>query len=202
MSGFASAAEFFADGLGALTGSVGYGIGVGVLTIVFAWSGMAKLRRPALAALALVDFGVTRRVWPALGRMLGMAEAGLAALLATGVFARPAIGGTAVILWLFVALIARSVWAGERFPCFCFGDGEAPLSGATLARTLALAALATALALASSPAGPGNLAGRVAQAVAAGALVSTVVLASYLRRLVEWNHDPPELDGVVRSGEG
>lgn len=203
MNGFASALGFAADGFGALTGPIGYGIGVWVLAIVFAWSGIAKLRRPELAALAMVDFGVTRRVRPALGGALGATEAGLATLLPTGVFARPALAGAAVLLWLFVALVARAVWAGERFACFCFGDGGSNLSWMTLARTLALAMLATALALSATPSPlAAEATGRIAQAVAAGSVVGVVVLASYLRPLVEWNRDPLDFGDAPLRGEG
>ena len=203
MNGFAYVLGFAADGLGALIGPTGHGIGVFGLAIVFAWSGIAKLRRPELAALAIVDLGVMRHSKPIFGYALGAAEAVLAGLLAAGVLAQPILGATAALLWLFAALVARSLLAGERFACFCFGDGEATLSGATLARTLALAALATALALAPVPAPLGDTAaGRLAQAVAAGALVGTAVLASYVRRLLEWNRDPLGLGDTVQSGGG
>jgi hypothetical protein len=203
MNGFAHVLQFAADGLGALTGPTGHGIGVFCLAIVFAWSGMAKLRRPELAALAIVDFGLTRHAKPILGYTLGTAEAALAVLLVVGTSMPPILLATAALLWLFAALIARSLLAGERFACFCFGDGEATLSGATLARTLALAALATALALAPVPTPLDDLpAGRLAQVVAAGALVGTAVLAGHIRRLLEWNQDPLGLGDVLQNERG
>jgi len=54
--------------------SYGYGVAIWILAIIFAWSGIAKLWQPTLAARALVDFGVLRRVRPHLGSALGVAE--------------------------------------------------------------------------------------------------------------------------------
>src|SRR3712207_435418 len=152
MNGFESARSLFAGALQLLSAPTGYGIGVWVLGIIFTWSGVAKLRRPTLAAMAMMDFGVLRRVRPRLGSALGAAELLLAEFLATGVLAGIFLPFAAALLWFFALLIARSLLAGEDFACFCFGDGDTRLSGLTLLRTVTLALLATVLAVAR-PAG-------------------------------------------------
>ena len=189
MNGFGSAVALLAQAFDLVTGPAGYGIAVWVLAIVFVWSGLAKLRRPALAALAMNDFGLVRRVRPGLGRALGAAELLLALFLIIGALPVVVLPFTAVLLWFFVLLIARSLWLGKDFSCFCFGDADSRLSRLTLFRTAALALLATALV-----AVPLGYAGfdqvYLLQALSAAALVGTVVLASRIPGLLRWNRDP------------
>src|SRR5918998_5736473 len=146
LNGFGSAVALLVQAFDLVTGPAGYGIAVWVLAIVFVWSGLAKLRRPALAALAMKDFGLVRRVRPGLGRALGAAELLLALFLIIGALPAVVLPFTAVLLWFFVLLIARSLWLGKDFSCFCFGDADSRLSRLTLIRTAALALLASVLA--------------------------------------------------------
>jgi hypothetical protein len=192
MNGFESALSLIADALRLVTAPAGYGIGVWVLATVFVWSGIAKLRRPALAALAMVDFGVLRRVRPRLGAALGAAELLLALSLATGALPGVVLPATAVLLWIFALLIARSLLAGEDFACFCFGDGDSRLSWPTLARTVTLALLASVLTFAAPRTGTyADLSeAYLLQAVSAVALVGVIVLGSQLPRLLRWNRHP------------
>jgi hypothetical protein len=177
-----------------------WGIGVWVLAIVFAWSGIVKLRRPALAAMAIVDFGVLRRVRPTLGSALGAAELFLALVLATGALPVLSLPVAAGLLWLFVVLIAKSLWSGERFACFCFGDADSKLSQLTLVRTAALAILASVLLVAAllpppmhGGIGGGGYGGAYAllQAAAAMALVGTIVLGGQLPKLLRLGKKDP-----------
>jgi hypothetical protein len=62
MNGFATVLSLLADALHLVTASEVYGIAVWILAIIFVWSGLAKLRRPTLAAMAMQDFGVLRRI--------------------------------------------------------------------------------------------------------------------------------------------
>jgi len=62
------------DVLHLITAPAVYGIAVWILAIVFVRSGVAKLRRPGLAAMAMQDFGVLRQIRPRLGSALGAAE--------------------------------------------------------------------------------------------------------------------------------
>ncbi len=191
MHGFEAALSLTRDVLQVLLGPTGYGICVWFLVGIFAWSGIAKLRQPALAAKALVDFGVTRRLHPHFGLALGAAESLLALALALGIHLHFFLFVAAILLWSFVLLITRSLWSGKRFPCFCFGNADSQLSRWTLARTGALALLASLLALTPVPI---DLlrdwsAGNLLQAIAALAVLAILVLVSYIPRLLAWNRD-------------
>src|SRR5918999_5905361 len=148
LNGFESALSLFAEALYLITAPAGYGIAVWILAIVFVWSGVAKLRKPTLAAVAMMDFGVLRRVRPRLGSALGAAELLLALLLITGALPALFLPVTAGPLLLFLLLIARSLWSGKDFACFCFGEADSKLSSWTLIRTATLALLASLLAVA------------------------------------------------------
>jgi hypothetical protein len=192
MNGFESALSLAADAFRLTTGPAGYGIAVWILTIIFAWSGIVKLRQPILAAMAMVDFGVLRRVRPPLGSALGAAELSLALLLATGVLRTVFLPIAAALLWLFTLLIARSLWFGKRFACFCFGEADSELSRLTLVRTAALALLASMVAVVPTPAGayPDFGSTYALQGVSAAAIVGAIVLSSQIAKLLRWNKDP------------
>jgi methylamine utilization protein MauE len=192
VNGFESALSLFAKVLHLVTAPTGYGIAVWVLAIIFVWSGVAKLRQPTLAAKAIMDFGVLRRVRPRLGSALGAAELLLALLLITGTLPAVFLPVTAGLLWFFVLLIARSLRTGKDFACFCFGDADSTLSRLTLVRTTALALLASVLAVAPPPTGmyAGFSETYVLQAVSAAALVAAIVLGGQIPKLLRWNKDP------------
>jgi hypothetical protein len=192
MNGFESARSLFAEVFHLATAPAGYGIGIWVLAIIFVWSGLAKLRRPALAALAMSDFGILRRVRPRLGGALGAAELLLALTLITGTLPVVFLPVTAGLLWFFVLLIARSLWSGKDFSCFCFGDADSRLSRLTLVRTTALALLASALAVAPLPYASFDQT-YLLQAVTAAAFVGAIALGSQIPKLLRWNRDPYRL---------
>jgi hypothetical protein len=155
------------------------------LACVFALSGIPKIRKPELAALAIVDFGLMSHSRRWAGLSIGIGECGLALALAvsaasasTAVRVLPALAA-ALLLWTFVALIARALRSNEEFACYCFGSGEATLSGATLARTglLALAASALAAGGFSQAAQPTAEEWASALVVSAAAVGSVVLLA-------------------------
>ena len=192
MNGFESAFSLVAKGFHLVTAPTGYGIAVWVLAIIFVWSGVAKLRQPTLAAMAMMDFGVLRRVRPRLGSALGAAELMLALSLITGTLPVLSLPVTAGLLWLFVLLIAKSLWSGKDFACFCLGDADSRLSRLTLVRTTVLASLASVLAVAPLPAGTyaGFSETYLLQAVWATAFVGAIVLGSQIPKLLRWNKDP------------
>ena len=189
MNGFESAIALLAKVFDLVTAPAGYGIAIWVLAIIFVWSGLAKLRRPAQAAMAMKDFGILRGVRPRLGGSLGAVELLLALSLITGTLLVVILPVTAGLLWFFVLLIARSLWSGKDFSCFCFGDADSRLSRLTLVRTTALALLASALVVA-----PLRYASfdriYLLQAISAAALVGAIVLASQIPKLMRWNKDP------------
>jgi Methylamine utilisation protein MauE len=195
LNGFGSALSLFAEAIGLLTAPAGYGIAVWVLAIVFVWSGLAKVRRPAMAAMAITDFGVMRKIRPWLGAAFGGAELLLAVSLMAGAISIVVLPVTAGLLWFFVLLIAKSLWSGKEFSCFCFGDADARISRVTLVRTLALALLASALAVAPLPyASLGQT--YLLQALSAAAIVGAIVLGGQIPKLLRWNRDPYRLGNM------
>jgi hypothetical protein len=190
VNGFESALSLFAKALHLITAPTGYGIVVWILAIVFVWSGVAKLRQPTLAAKAMMDFGVLRRVRPRLGSALGAAELLVALSLVTGTLPALFLPITAGLLWLFALLIARSLLSGEDFACFCFGDADSRLSRLTLVRTGALALLASVLAVAPLPTYAGLSETYLLQATSAAAIVGVIVLVGQIPKLLRWNKNP------------
>jgi hypothetical protein len=190
VNGFESALSLLARALHLMTAPAGYGIAVWILATVFVWSGVAKLRQPTLAAMAMMDFGVIRRVRPRLGSALGTAEVLVALSLVTGTLPALFLPITAGLLWFFVLLIAKGLLSGEDFPCFCFGDADSRLSRLTLVRTATLALLASLLAVAPLPNYAGLTETYVLQATSAAAIVGGIVLVAQIPNLLRWNKDP------------
>jgi hypothetical protein len=167
-----------------------YRIGLWLLAGVFTWSGVAKVRNPAVAALALVDFRLVETPRRGLGRAVGIAELALAALLGvSAIVGRPLaavpLAAALVLLAFFCALIGRSLLAGEQFPCACFGNAESTLSRLTLLRTGSLALLALVL-LAAAPTGSAAVAADdvALQLVTAAALLAVLVHAAQAVHLI------------------
>jgi len=195
LNGFGSALSLVANAIHLLTAPAGYGIAVWILAIVFVWSGLAKLRRPTLAAMAMHDFGILRKVRSRLGAALGGVELLLALVLITGTLPVVFLPVTAGLLWFFVLLIAKSLWSGKDFSCFCFGDADARVSRLTLVRTVALALLASALAVAPltyATLGQAYL----LQAISAAAFVGAIALGGQIPKLLRWNRDPYRLGNM------
>lgn len=164
---------------------------------------MAKLRRPTSAAMAIADFGLTRRVHPRLGLVLGIAETALALALAFGgPYSRAALTVAAVLLWAFTLLIARSLWLGNRFPCSCFGGEEHDISRWTLFRTASLSVLVSIPVAADVTTGVYRDVGGI-QALefsVAAAILGTVVLGASISRLMKWNRDA--IEALTRGSGG
>jgi hypothetical protein len=193
MDGFSNLLSFLSEIPAWLTGSDQYAVISFVIAGVFLWSGISKLRQPALTSMAMVDFGLLRVPRPLAGVVAGAFELTVAGGLCLAL-AFPALQTYAVLLavgtlWVFVFLLARALHGGRHFACRCFGDTESEISAATLIRTLALAAGATVLL----PGIPGTSAPAndvVLQAVVAVGVLGTVSLASTMRLLLRWNQDP------------
>jgi len=97
---------------------------------------------------------------------------------------------SALTLAAFVAALTRSLARGERFACACFGDDDEQISRRTLARSVALLAIAVAL-VSSATDVAGQPAGVVtAQLVGGLALGGIAVLMARVPALRRWNRDP------------
>jgi hypothetical protein len=161
---------------------------LGGLGVAFAAAGTFKLRRPEVAAAAVQSFGLLTRPGRSVGVAAGAAELALAAACVAGalgaVDTRAVAIVAAVVLVALATVIARSLRAGQTFTCACFGPND-ELSGTTLARALALTAVALAGALlgGSRPATVGW-----AFVVLGGTGLLTTVWG--IRRLVGMNPDP------------
>jgi hypothetical protein len=194
MSGFDVIGKGIASVTDGLMSTAGQSVLVVGLAMLFIWSGAAKLLRPARAAAALRDFGLLTRATPAAGRLAGAVELVLAALLAVCVEVGALITPAAVIAALmfvgFAVLQASSLLRGRRFACFCFGDDTVELSWSSVARSLALAAVA-GLVLLERPALDGQPTATVATELAiAAAGLSTISLLALWPRLKRWQTDP------------
>jgi hypothetical protein len=134
-------------------------------------SGIPKIRRPFELAIALVRFGVVKRVRPVLGRLLGAVEVavGLAVLLSPVLL--PAAVAALLLLAGFTVVIVRSLRAGQNVECACFGTGE-KTSWATVARNAVLAAVALFVAVAGET--------PTADQRMTGILIGTVLTCGYL----------------------
>lgn len=132
--------------MGSLTDPLLRGLAASFVGWVFVVSSVAKLRRPALAAMALVDFGVTRRVHPEFGVVLGGAELALALSLLAPWSREPALPLTAVVLVFFTMLHAIRVRRAAGAPCFCFGAASVT-SVRSLLGVLCLALVAVSMTI-------------------------------------------------------
>lgn len=121
------------------------GIGCGLLAALFLASGVPKIRRPFGLALALIRFGVVKRVRPGLGRLLGVVEVAAGVAVAVSPVLSPAALVALALLVAFTAVVVRSVLAGQSVECACFGTGETT-SWATVARNLVLIGVAAFVA--------------------------------------------------------
>ena len=186
-----------ADGVATAVVAIGEGPVFSVIALflaaVFAFSAVPKLRKPDLAALALVDFGVTRESHRSAGMALGAGELGLSVLLvlaavvdSTALRALVAICA-AVVLWTFVAALLRALASAAQFECFCFGGNQGEqISNRTLARTTTLAVGATVLAAASfSTAAAPSVEELIGALALAAALLGTTVLLTKIPAILE-----------------
>jgi hypothetical protein len=189
MDGFAAAWMLAGEAVRALIVPPGSGISVMFLAWIFAWSGGAKIWHPDRAAVAMVNFGVVRRILAWQGRALGVAEVTLSMVL----ILLPSLGVrlAALLLAVFVLLIARSLLRGVSFPCACFGAGDERISVWTLARAVVLASLASALTFGSTPSPAARGLVQVSlEAIVAGSLLGMIALTAFVPALLGWNRDP------------
>ena len=195
MDGFERALTLGADLVDALTGPVGHGVLRWFLVVMFVVAGVAKVRRPMLAAMAIVDFGIVRRPDRALGTALGGGELLVAALIAVPATTEAGLAVAAALLWVFVAVIARSLATKREVACFCLGDPDSRISKWSGLRTGALAALVTLQLGAARPEVTAPETNGVLLVVTACSLFATALLLGRVPRLVRWN------SGTVRIVE-
>lgn len=127
-----------------------------LLTAIFAVAGAAKLADLHGSRAAVAGFGVPERAARPLGTLLPFAEFAVAGLLLFASTARAGAVGALALLALFGIGISVSMARGEAPDCHCFGQlHSAPAGPPTLARNVALAAIAAFVVIAGDSAGPG-----------------------------------------------
>jgi len=150
------------------------------LILVFATSGLSKVRRHAFADLVRM----LRTVWVVpvgLARTAGVAlvasELGIAAALATGLGTPTGFAGAALLLALFTLLIAVAIRRRATVACRCFGTGGTPLGAAHLVRNVLLFAVAGGgFWVQQQEADVAHHPGGVAVTLAAGAAVAALLI--------------------------
>lgn len=167
----------------------------------FVLGGWAKTRRPLLAALAVVEFGVLKRASPAAGLMVGLAEIALGIALVLPDSRFVAQSAAVVLLWTFAALLVRQLILHRDAPCFCFGQADEPLTWWTVARTGGLAVAITYATFAGLVTASGNASWSVfaLSVVSAVALLASYGLLAHLPRLATSHEHAPMVLGGGRS---
>ena len=118
-----------------------------VLAAVFLIAGWAKLRDPKGSRKSMRDFGAPAFLAAPLALVLPLAELACAVALLFAASAVAGAEGVAALLALFTAAIALNLARGRAPDCHCFGQlSSSPVSWKTLARNLALLALAVLVA--------------------------------------------------------
>jgi hypothetical protein len=152
-----------------------------VLAAVFAVAAVAKLADRDGARQAVRAFGVPGRLAGPVAAALPPAELAVAvALLITTTAVAGAIGSVA-LLALFLAGISRSLAQGRQPDCRCFGQlHSAPIGWKTLARNLALLAVAALAAAAGPGAGVGTWASGMSAVEWATLMVAIVLVVAFV----------------------
>jgi peroxiredoxin/uncharacterized membrane protein YphA (DoxX/SURF4 family) len=157
-----------------------------MLAGVFALAGVSKLVDLPGSRAAVLGFGAPERLGRPLAVLVPLLELAAVALLAFQATARVGAALALALLLVFSAAIARSMARGEAPECHCFGQmHSAPAGPRTLARNLALAALAAAVLLVEGEVGASlGSAGLAGPAAAAACLVllALVIRSRSLRR--------------------
>lgn len=168
------------------------------LALVFIVSAIPKLRRPELAAMAIADFGVADSP----PRWTGLALGGVELFLALGLIGSAISGGavrivpvalSAILLSVFVVLIAKALRSQESFSCYCFGNSDETISQRTLLRTAALATLAIFLVTGGTGVAvdPPTVTEWILEMTIAASLLGGIALLAQVKSVLEVPHACP-----------
>jgi hypothetical protein len=124
-------------------------LAVGTVAAAFAAAAVGKARDRAGTVLAAEAFGVPRGLTGAVARLLPPMELAVAAGVVVPATRRVAGLGALVLLLGFTAAVLGALRHGRRPACHCFGSrSDRPVGTDTVARNVALAALAVVAVLA------------------------------------------------------
>ncbi|HEX2296416.1 MAG TPA: MauE/DoxX family redox-associated membrane protein [Actinomycetota bacterium] len=187
MGGFEHAQALAGDLVDALVGAEGQAVTRWFLVAMFGVAGVTKLRRPMLAAMAMVDFGVVRRPRRELGLALGAAEVLVALAVAIPVTSGAGRWVAAGLLWAFVAVTVRALATKRDVACFCLGDPDARITHWSGVRTGGLALLVSLQLAEPGTAPSAQPTDELMFAVAACACFAIALVAARVPRLLKWN---------------
>lgn len=124
---------------------------------LFLWAAAGKIADPRGFARDIANYRLLPdAAAPALAALLPFVEAGLGLAVVLGLWTRAAALGLAGLMAVFTVAVGAAFARGIDVACGCFGGGGAPIGWLTIARDLALLALAIALVV-LSPRGGGGL---------------------------------------------
>ena len=185
---------------------------------------LAKIRARREFTHALEAYGVPGRGRPAVWALVVTVEATIGALLALGIFARPAAYGAVALGLVFVTVLVRARRLGaRRLPCGCFGGRRELSTWVLIARAglfTALAAVAVVAQAGNVPTPSADTAVLASVAILSLAVLALAVLVLALYRQVgvlstrltpqgalelaeegpELGRPAPELDDLTRTG--
>ena len=149
-----------------------------VLATVFGAAGAAKVSGREGIRVTAAAFGVPAGLTGPVTLALPAAELLIAAALIPASSAALAGWAALALLAVFSASVAITLARGKRPDCYCFGQfTTAPIGWRTLARNVALAAVATFVAVGGWPDGGASLGGLGTSRVATVAAVTALALA-------------------------
>jgi uncharacterized membrane protein YphA (DoxX/SURF4 family) len=128
---------------------------------IFAYAGWTKLSNPAPIASTLAALGFTKLPQPIVGRLLGVLEVAVGAVIAIGPTDK--VGGVAALCMSLVFLVVLVSALGNhiKVTCSCFGPDDEQITTRTVLRTALIALVAAYLTSEPSAieAGPPFIAG-------------------------------------------
>jgi hypothetical protein len=149
-----------------------------LLAAVLVVAAAAKLRDLDGTRAALAGFRVPAALRHPVSLALPLVELTVAALLVPAATARVAAIGAAALLLVFTAGLVSVLARGEQIECNCLGSiGRRPVGPRTVARNLALLALAAVVALGGAGASATAWLGDLTTGEAVGLAIATVLAA-------------------------
>lgn len=112
---------------------------------MFLYTGTLKMRQPRTTSETMVRLGLAKRVSNLTGYLGGTVEVALGLWVLSGLALRWSLAAVAALLLVFAVLIARKVYAGATFKCFCFGSESHEIGYSSVARNAVMAVVALAV---------------------------------------------------------
>ncbi|MGH2728941.1 MAG: PqqD family peptide modification chaperone [Actinomycetota bacterium] len=155
-----------------------------LLAVVFAISGVAKLRDRAGTRRAVEGFGLPEPLVGPVAGALPLIECATAAALVPGISARAGALAAIALLVAFIVGISVNLAQGRRPDCHCFGQlHSAPVGPWTLVRNAVLAVAAAIAGFGAGADAGGSVAAAIGDLDGTGIAISVVSLAAIVAGL-------------------